>query len=154
MKRLRVLLTAILLPLLAFGCNDRPQSNLPTTRMKIGSRTYTLEIADEPIERETGLMRRDSMPSDHGMIFVFPEEAPGRKFWMRNTRIPLDILFLNSAGEIMAIGQMEPHRGEFGTGKPSKYAIELNRGQAEKAGVKEAEKLALPQVVTSLNVTR
>jgi uncharacterized membrane protein (UPF0127 family) len=158
MKSLRVWTTLRLAwPLLALlllaACQDGPQSNLPTTRMQIGGRTFTLEIADEPIERETGLMRRDWMRSDHGRIFVFPDEAP-RRFWMKNTRIPLDILFVDSGGRITAIGQMEPYTGEFGTSRPSRYAIELNRGQAGKAGVKEGDALALPPEVAALRVSR
>ena len=53
--------------------------------MPIGNKTFTLEIADTSQKREIGLMFRDSMPADHGMIFVFSDEAP-RGFWMRNTR--------------------------------------------------------------------
>jgi uncharacterized protein len=150
MKRMVLLLIV----LVASACNDKPQSNLPTTRMQIGSQTFTLEIADEPLERETGLMRRDSMPAHHGMIFIFPNEAAERTFWMKNTRIPLDILFVNRDGRIVTIGQMEPYIGEARTNQPSKYAIELNLGAAQKAGVKEGDVLQLPTEITSLNVTR
>src|SRR5437667_1419898 len=66
---------------------------LRTTTMQIGSQTFTLEVADTDSTREFGLMKRDSMPADHGMIFVFSRDEP-RGFWMKNTRFPLDILFI------------------------------------------------------------
>src|SRR5437879_5909586 len=73
------------------GCDQnqsqqtKPASALPTVKMKIGSRAYELEIARTPQEQEKGLMKRDSMPADHGMIFVFPTEEV-LHFWMKDTR--------------------------------------------------------------------
>lgn len=153
MRISNVVLGIVLLGLLVFmlhasptGCqgSTTPQSDLPTTRMKIGKRTFTLEIANTPAARERGLMFRQSMPEDHGMIFVFPDQAV-RRFWMRNTRIPLDIIFVNSDQTIVAIEPMKPF-DESGTSsrRPAKYAIELNRGMAEKAGVKVGDQLEIP----------
>src|SRR5688500_17973630 len=77
------------------GCRRKPASDLATIRMKLGNETFTLEVADTEAARQYGLMHRDSMPSDHGMLFVFPvEQRLG--FWMKNTRIPLDIIFVES----------------------------------------------------------
>src|SRR5581483_8429908 len=96
-----LLLTIVMM---AGGCEDSP-AGLPVVRMKIGSQTFNLEVARTEAQQEKGLMKRDSMPADHGMIFVFPEELE-RSFWMKNTRFPMDILFLNSAGKIVSIHQM------------------------------------------------
>jgi uncharacterized membrane protein (UPF0127 family) len=86
------------------GCGNSSSGvatpTLPTTPMKLGSRTYTLEIANDTAEREKGLMRRDSMASDHGMIFVFPVEQK-LGFYMRNTRIPLDIVYVNAQRRVV-----------------------------------------------------
>src|SRR5204862_1989429 len=104
----------------------------------------TLEVADSEATRRKGLMQRDSMPDDHGMIFVFNREAP-LSFWMLNTRFPLDIVYLDSAGKVVSVKQMKPYDK---TGVPSdgdaQYAIELNAGTAARVGVKAGGTLTLP----------
>src|SRR2546421_8067051 len=91
----------------AAGCDQSP-SGLATVKMSIGKNTYTLEVADTVASQERGLMERDSMPANHGMIFVFPRERM-REFWMKNTRFPLDIIFLDAAGHIVSVAQMKPY---------------------------------------------
>jgi uncharacterized membrane protein (UPF0127 family) len=113
--------------------------------MQIGAKPFTLEIADTDELRQKGLMRRDSMPKDQGMIFVFLDEAP-RSFWMKNTRIPLDIIYLDARGRIVSIKQMKPFdlTGTPSDG-PAQYAIELNEGTASKLGIKPGDTLDLPK---------
>ncbi len=147
MKYPHLLLSLILC--LAPGC-DRdasPASHLPTTRMMLGKKTYTLEIAAKEDDRGRGLMFRDSMADDHGMIFVFTKDQP-QNFWMKNTRIPLDIVFVESTGKIVSIRRMEPYvKKGTPSDNPAKYAIELNGGQAEAAGIKAGEALQIPEAV-------
>ncbi len=128
------------------GCfNKTPQTRLPTTTMQIGDKQFTLEIADTRGKRQTGLMRRDSMPADHGMIFVFPDEDY-HSFYMRNTRIPLDIIFVDATGTIRTIKQMKPYDlSSVGPSVPVKYAIELNQGAAAKVGAKVGDKVTIPK---------
>ena len=147
MKNLFLCLTFFLLPL--FGCNQQTAtpSTLPTVPFVIGSKTYTLEIASTTRVRNKGLMYRDSMPEDHGMIFIFAGET-SQSFWMHNTRIPLDILYLDATGRIVSIHRMEAYDEHSTTSKaPAKYAIELNAGQARAAGTKEGDVLNLPPAV-------
>ena len=134
-----MVLTALALLGAVGGCDSKSAANgngLATVRMPVGSETFTLEVADTDALRQKGLMRRDSMAKDRGMIFVFPDEAE-RSFWMKNTRIPLDIIYLDAKGRVVSIKQMKPY--DLG-GTPSdgaaKYAIELNLGRAGAAGVK------------------
>ena len=129
------------------GCRDdagRPPSGLRTVTMHIGDRDFVLEVAETEEAQQTGLMNRDSMPADRGMIFVFDDEEE-RGFWMKNTRIPLDILYLDRTGRIVSLKQMEPFdlRSTPSDG-PAQYAIELNAGAATRAGVKRGDTLTLP----------
>lgn len=117
---------------------------LPTTQMQVGDQTFTFEIANTDSTRMRGLMKRDSMPADHGMIFVFPDEAE-RSFWMRDTRFPLDILFVDASGKVVSVRAMKPYDlSSTPSDGPAKYAIELNAGAAERAGVKAGDVLGIP----------
>jgi uncharacterized membrane protein (UPF0127 family) len=131
--------------MLAAGCQepDRAQ-HLPTVKMQIGSKTFTLEVADDDLEQQTGLMFRDSMPADHGMIFVF-DDAEVRGFWMKNTRIPLDIIYVAPDGVIVAIKPLEPFDlRSTSSDRPAQYAIELNRGMAAASGIKVGDRRSIP----------
>ena len=139
---------------LAGGCRNSSASStssLPTIQMQLGTKTYTLEVANDTAEREKGLMRRDSMLADHGMIFVFAaEERLG--FYMKNTRIPLDIIFVNASGVVVSIKQMRPYDVTTTyTDAPAKWAIELNQGQAAAAGVKVGDQLSIPTPARSVD---
>ena len=145
-SRARRLLAALVVATLCAGCDSAAgQSGLPVVKMGVGKKTYDLEVANTRESRDRGLMHRDSMPADHGMIFVFPDEAV-RGFWMKNTRIPLDIIYLTAAGKVVSVHQMQPHDRRTTESKgPAQYAIELNQGEAAKADVKEGDSLALPK---------
>jgi uncharacterized membrane protein (UPF0127 family) len=139
-------LTLISLALLicAAGCDPQAASPLRTTQMTIGGKSLTLEIADTDATREHGLMKRDSMPADHGMIFVFDQDAQ-RSFWMKNTRIPLDIIFIESSGKVVSTASMKPYDWTgVPSHRPAKYAIELNVGVVDQLGVKAGDHLDIP----------
>ena len=141
------LLSVLLIGLV--GCDQQAAtapSGLPTVSMKIGSNAFDLEVADTDLTKEHGLMERDSMPSDHGMIFVFDADTT-EPFWMHNTRFPLDILFVDQAGKIVSIATMKAYdeSSTFSKG-PYRYAIELSSGAAATAGVKSGDVLSLPKL--------
>src|SRR5437867_3023203 len=113
----------LLIATLVNGCHDSP-AGLPVVPMKIGSRTFYLEVASSDPAREKGLMERDSLPDDQGMIFVFEKEGV-LSFWMKNTRFPLDIIYLDSQGVVVSIKQMLPYKRDLiPSDKPARYAIE------------------------------
>lgn len=121
----------------------KPQS-LPTVKITIVKQQFDLEVAKDDDQRAIGLMHRDSMPQGHGMLFVFPDEQP-RSFWMRNTHIPLDILYLDRAGQVVSIRELKPlDLTDVPSGRPAQFAIELNRGAAAAAGVKVGDVVAIP----------
>jgi uncharacterized membrane protein (UPF0127 family) len=140
---------SIFLLLFLIGCNEQSPSGMTTVKMQLGNKNFTLEVADRDGTRAYGLKRRDSMPDDHGMIFVFdhPQEL---RFWMEDTRIPLDIVYIDSTGHVVSVKQMKPFDRET---TPSdglaQYAVELNKGAAEAAGVKPGMALKIPEGVKS-----
>ena len=136
---------------LVVGCSEKsspsasPSSSLPTVRVQLGSKPFNLEVANNEETREYGLMRRDSMPADHGMIFVF-DKPSNVSFYMKNTRIPLDIVFVDEAGGVISIKQMKPYDlSTTPADGQAKWAIELNQGAAAGAGLKVGDKLQIPE---------
>jgi uncharacterized protein len=115
-----------------------------STTMAIKGRQFTVEIANTPIQTERGLMYRDSMPADHGMLFIMPTLAK-TSFWMKNTRIPLDIIFLDQTGKVVEIANAKTF-DETGVGPnvPVRYVIELNAGTSEKIGLKKGDMVTIP----------
>jgi uncharacterized membrane protein (UPF0127 family) len=142
----------LLLAALLIGCDDRtpttgpgPQTGLPVVSTKLGTDTFDLEVANTDQSRETGLMYRDSMPNDHGMLFVFPDDQV-RQFWMENTRIPLDIAFLDASARIISIKSMLPLDLRLTSSDgPAKYAIEMNVGAASAVGLKVGDQVVIPK---------
>ena len=122
-----------------------PQTGLRTVTVRLGNRDFTLEVADTPDTTRDGLMFRKSMPADHGMIFVFPAERP-LTFWMKNTYIPLDVVFVNVQRQVVAIKPGRPLDDQTGihSDSPASYAIELNRGAAAAAGLKVGDRIDIP----------
>jgi len=107
-----------------------------------------VEIADDNAEMEKGLMFREKLNENEGMLFVFGEEAL-HAFWMKNTLIPLDIIFIDENFEIIDIKHAVPCRAEpcalYKSAKPAKYVLEVNEGFAEKNSVGVGDKIILNQ---------
>ena len=108
------------------------------------TKVIEIEIADTEAERQKGLMYRKSMKMNRGMLFVFEEEKP-QSFWMKNTAIYLDMAFINSALEIVAIQKNVPiftEEGRNSKGLPAKYVLEVNAGFMDNYGFKEGDKVS------------
>jgi uncharacterized membrane protein (UPF0127 family) len=106
-----------------------------------------VEIADDPLERERGLMDRTSLGEDRGMLFVFSREQP-LSFWMKNTKIPLSIAYIDSEGRITDILDMKPMDDEpphYTSSEPVLYALEVNQGFFDERGVKVGDQTELPE---------
>ena len=105
-----------------------------------------LEVANTASERSMGLMYRDELKPNHGMIFIFPDEQV-QSFWMKNTKIPLDIIFLDSQFRVVAIQHNSTPYSEDprdSKGKLARYVVELIAGSCLKFGISEGVSLSLP----------
>lgn len=105
-----------------------------------------VEVADSAEERQVGLMGRESLPDDAGMIFLFDEETSGG-FWMKDTMIPLSIAFADADGTIVSVLDMEPCEADpceiYDPGVPYRSALEVNQGAFSRWGVEEGDRLTL-----------
>ena len=94
----------------------------------VGKARACVELAATPEEREGGLMFRQKLGEDHGMLFVFPESAPQR-FWMKNTLLPLSIAFIDDGGVVINIEDMQPLTVDAHASLgPARVALEMNQG--------------------------
>jgi len=115
--------------------------------VEIGGKRFSVEIADTQQKQALGLMYRDEMAADHGMLFIFPNEAP-RSFWMKNCRIALDIMYFDKdLNMVSASLDTQPCRVRRCPSYPSKapamYVLELNAGKATELGVGPGDRLTL-----------
>jgi len=111
-----------------------------------------LQLALDDAEYAQGLMNRDSMPKDHGMLFLFEKPGP-RSFWMRNTRIPLDLGYFGADGRLLEIHALYPYDE---TSVPSRsreilIAVEMNSGWYAKNKITPGARIDLPALTDALN---
>jgi len=103
-------------------------AELPRIRLEIGSRTVTAEVALDAASHSRGLMFREKLGRDHGMLFLFPE-AQQPCFWMKNTPLPLSIAFIDAGGMIVSLADMQPYSLDTHCAiAPVRYALEMNQG--------------------------
>jgi uncharacterized membrane protein (UPF0127 family) len=106
-----------------------------------------VEIARTDEQRQKGLMHRRSLADDAGMLFLF-DEAADHGFWMVNTFIPLDMIFIDDDGRVVGIVERaEPHtRVARSVGAPSRYVLEVNGGWARARGVRPGDRVRFENV--------
>ena len=104
--------------------------------------TIEVEFAKNDEERALGLMYRSSMDEHQGMWFIFPEEAP-RSFYMRNTEIPLDIIYLDKDKKVVSIAKNARPYDETSlpSEKPAMYVLEINGGLSDKWGIEKGDRM-------------
>ena len=111
-----------------------------------GERSFTIEIAAEDGERAAGLMFRTEMLDSHGMLFVFPSTRRVG-FWMKNTPMPLDLVFIGEDGLIRAIMPGEPFsQASISPPDPVRFVLEIKAGMAQRAGIEVGDRVRHPAI--------
>ena len=109
--------------------------------LQIGKQTVHAEIADTPQSRGRGLMQRDRLCANCGMLFVF-EKAGRYRFWMKDTPLPLSIAFITADGSIINVAEMQPYTTDsHGAEGEALYALEMNRSWFTRNGIKPGNKV-------------
>lgn len=110
-----------------------------------GAHRVEIEVARTERARETGLMYRRSMPRNHGMLFIFPSEQPV-SMWMKNTYIPLDMVFVSRKGRVTSVTRDAVPMSEtiISSGPPAFAVIELNAGAASAMGLDVGDQVRHP----------
>ncbi len=104
--------------------------------------TVDIEIADTEEDRQVGMMFRKEFGDDQGMLFVFPQQEV-HSFWMKNTKLSLDMVFADSTGLIVTIHEKtEPQSKKHYFSKPSVYVVEVKAGFVEKHGISLGDRIA------------
>ena len=124
------------------GCATAPQG----AWVELAGTRYAVEVADDDAERARGLMFRDSLGIEQGMLFIH-ERAEMQAYWMKNTRIPLDILYFDDARRLVSqqrdvppctLGDACP---PYPSAAPARFVLELNAGEARKLGLEDGAEL-------------
>ncbi len=127
--------------LFASGCGNAQEH-----WVELQGQRYQVEIADDNKERALGLMFRDAMDEGNGMLFIHDRQMP-LAYWMKNTRIPLDILYFDRDRKLVSQQRDVPpcSLGDrcppYPSDAPALYVLELNAGQAERLGLKDGAEL-------------
>jgi uncharacterized protein len=123
--------------IISAACRAQPQVRIQTQKGEVG---FQVEIAATPEKRESGLMYRRDLPATHGMLFIFPAERVN-SFWMKNTPIPLDMIFISRERRIVGIvHETVPFSLDSrSVPVPSQYVLEINGGLSRRYGFKTGD---------------
>ena len=120
---------------------ERAQLNLPRVQISAGMYLIDAQVAQTQEQQTTGLMFRQEMPQNEGMLFVFEKPSP-LCFWMKNTALPLTAAFIADDGTVVNLADMKPQTTDSHCAiKPVRYVLEMNQGWFAKRGFKAGTKL-------------
>lgn len=116
-------------------------------QVELKGQSFDVEVVTTPEKQALGLMFRDSLANDAGMLFVFPDSKV-RSFWMKNTRIPLDIFYFDENLKLVNVSEdTKPCRVQqcpsYPSAGPARYVLELNAGKAAELGTRAGDELTL-----------
>ena len=138
----RAAATLLAAALLAFAAPGRAEAPLKALQLKVAGHALRAEVAATVEQRMKGLMFREKLGANDGMLFVFDE--PGyHAMWMKNTPLPLSVAFVDGEGRILNILDMEPHTlDQHMAAGPARFAIETNKGWFAQRRIKPGDKVA------------
>ncbi|MCW5652332.1 DUF192 domain-containing protein [Hydrogenophaga sp.] len=143
MKRLIACLLFAFLSSTAWS-QEAAQLQLPRVQLSAGMHLIHAQVAATPEQRAIGLMHRQEMPANEGMLFVF-EQAAGQCFWMKNTLLPLTAAFVADDGTIVNLADMQPKSlDSHCSAKPVRYVLEMHQGWFAKRNLKAGSRLSGP----------
>lgn len=143
MKRLIACLLFAFLGSTAWS-QEAAQLQLPRVQLSAGMHLIHAQVAATPEQRAIGLMHRQEMPANEGMLFVF-EQAAGQCFWMKNTLLPLTAAFVADDGTIVNLADMQPKSlDSHCSAKPVRYVLEMHQGWFAKRNLKAGSRLSGP----------
>lgn len=154
------LLLACLITLFMQGCKEGDLENQYNPEIGPKTHSYELNLGGVPLkvevavlakEREKGLMFRKSLGLNEGMLFIF-KNGTKQRFWMKNTRIPLDIGYFSSNGSLSEVHKAKPHdlSGVPSRSRDIKFVLELNAGSFKKLGIRLGERLEMNEIIKIL----
>ena len=152
----RTFLVALVLLNFLLGCKENnqfinsekiPQNKTELFDLNFSGVSLKVEVAAMPEERELGLMFRNSLKQNEGMLFVF-KEGTGQRFWMKNTRIPLDIGYISTSGILVEVHSAKPYdlSGVPSRSQDIKFVLELNAGGYKDLGIKIGSRIPLKNI--------
>lgn len=152
-KFLKIILIAGFL-FAAVGANAKdlkPEVKFESTQIQIGSKKIMVELAETPQQHEKGLMYRETLEKDKGMLFIFDREQT-LSFWMKNTYVDLSIAYINEKMKIVDIQEMKAtspleisEPPTYPSKKPAMYALEMSKGWFKASNIKVGQTLKLPK---------
>ena len=123
------------------AAQNAPQLALQRVELTAGMHRIDAQVAQTPQERQIGLMHRQEMPAQEGMLFIFDQPAV-QCFWMKNTLLPLTAAFVADDGTIVNLADMKPQTTDSHCStKPVRYVLEMNQGWFGKKGIKAGFRL-------------
>ncbi|WP_245891844.1 MULTISPECIES: DUF192 domain-containing protein [Devosia] len=147
LRSVAALATAMLISLPLAACSDETRL---VVQSENGEHAFTVEVVDTPETRAQGLMYRQELADDAGMLFDFREERPV-SFWMRNTYIPLDMLFIEADGTILNIHvNARPHdTTSIPSDGPVQFVLEIPGGRSDELGIAAGDTVEHPRITAA-----
>jgi len=141
----RYLFVFLILIIFTFAIISIIKNNSKESKVCVNNHCFSVELSETQKQRSQGLMYKESLDQDKGMLFIFDQEKK-HSFWMKNTLIPLDIIWINKDKEVVDIKKnVQPCVQEeckiFKPSNKAKYVLELNAGQSDKTNIKIGDRL-------------